>query len=232
MLGLSQDFRVPLRQPAGTGTSGTSERNVLQLSPPPQLEAERLRRALQKQYARMALFPGKTYHLHTGRFLVDRLGYDTSLVDDLPRLAVDSFCGAANPFALGRPSPGASVLDVGCGSGMDALIAAGMVGPGGRVIGVDLTPEMARTAELAAKQAKIKQAEFRVGLAEVLPVGDESVDFILSNGVINHLCLDKHGPWREIARALRPGGTALVADVMVGNPLPPAARDELNLWTT
>src|SRR4051812_35604993 len=105
-------------------------------------DPERLRRALQRQYARLALFPQRPFHLRTGAPLAELLGYPTAELSDVTDAALAAFSGAAYPFALGGIAAGDRVLDVGCGSGLDALLAARMVGPGGAVAGIDLTAEM------------------------------------------------------------------------------------------
>jgi ubiquinone/menaquinone biosynthesis C-methylase UbiE len=112
----------------------------------------------------------------------------------------------ANPFHWGLPRPGERVVDVGSGTGMDAMVAANAVGEGGRVVGVDMTPEMLERARAGAEKAGMKNVEFREGLAEQLPVEDGWADLVISNGAIN-LVPDKLGAYREIARVLAPGGS-------------------------
>ncbi len=205
---------------------------MIELTAPPALDSRQLRRGVQKTYAKIALFPERTHHIHTGRPLAERLGYPPELLGDVPDVAVDSFCGAANPFELGSARPGEVVLDVGCGSGTDLLIAAGQVGPTGRAIGVDFSEEMAKTAEEAARKSKRGNVEVRRGEATALPIDDESVDIVLANSIFNHLCPDKLAVLREVARALRPGGRLLMADMGVGIAMPPEVRAVVDLWTT
>ena len=195
-------------------------------------QPERLRRALQRQYARLALFPQRPFHLHTGAALAAVLGYDAEALGRLPRQAVASFSGAAHLFALGGPAPGERVLDVGSGSGVDALLAARAVGPQGRVVGIDLTAEMVGLARDAARQAKLSNLEFREGQAEALPLADASIDVVLSNNVLNHLVIDKPRALAELRRVLRPGGRLLLGDVVLERPVPDSGRAALDLWTT
>jgi SAM-dependent methyltransferase len=212
---------------------------VIELSAPPALDPRALRRGLQKTYAKIALFPERQHHIHTGRFLAARLGYDEApsagsgqgLLEGVPKAALDSFCGAANPWTLGRAEPGETVLDVGCGSGTDLIIAARQVGPDGRAIGVDFSEEMARTAEEAVRKAKLKNVEVRRGEATALPVEDEAVDLVIANGVVNHLIPDKLAAFREIARVLVPGGRLLLGDMSVGIAMPAEVREIVDLWT-
>jgi SAM-dependent methyltransferase len=179
----------------------------------------------------MALFPRRRYHLNLGRALASLVGYRSDDLDALPAAAVERFSGAGNPLALVDLRPGDAVLDVGCGGGLDALLAARRVGPGGRVVGIDLTPEMVRHAREAARQARVKNAEFQDGIAEKLLFPDGSFDVALANNVVNDLCFDKATVLAELYRVLRPGGTLAVADVVVQIPIPDDGRAEIGLWT-
>lgn len=211
---------------------------MIDLSAPPALDPRALRRGLQKTYAKIALFPERQHHIHTGAFLADRLGYEKDVLEGVPEAALDSFCGAANPWALGRAEPGETVLDVGCGSGTDLIIAARQVGSEGRAIGVDFSEEMARTAEEAvrtarrgARRAPMADVEVRRGEVTALPVEDASVDLVVANGVINHLIPDKLAAFREVARVLAPGGRLLMGDMAVGIAMPAEVRAIVDLWT-
>jgi arsenite methyltransferase len=137
--------------------------------------------------------------------------------------------GIGNPFAQRRLQPGENVLDVGSGAGFDALVAAGQVGPGGHVIGIDMTPEMVVKAHATAEALGLSHVEFRQAFAEALPIGDGWADVVISNGAIN-LCTDKRTVFAEIHRVLRPGGALQFADVANGNPVPPEALRDIDLW--
>jgi len=197
---------------------------------PVNLDVARLRRAVLAQYAEVAINPAKGFHFHTGRSLAALLGYHPAEVDLLPEEVVDAFAGVGNPFVWGRLRPGEVVVDVGSGAGLDALIAARQVGPAGRVVGVDMTPAMLTRAGTGAASAGLANAEFRAGVAEALPVPDRSADVVLSNGVIN-LCPDKDAVLRELHRVLKPGGRLQLADIVVTRPVPPEAREDIDLWT-
>src|SRR5919112_3784115 len=110
------------------------------------LDVDVLRTAIQEEYAQVAACPFKGFHFHTGRVLADRLGYPSHRVDALPDPVVESFAGVGNPFSGGELKPGETVVDLGCGAGFDTVLAAQMMGPGGRVIGVDMTPAMLNKA--------------------------------------------------------------------------------------
>lgn len=189
-----------------------------------------LREQVQEKYREVAAEPGGEYHFHTGRSLAALLGYPDAILDALPEHAVESFAGVGNPFALGPVDPGQRVVDVGSGSGFDSVVAAGQVGPSGRVVGVDMTVEMLARARRSAARLGLDQVEYREGLAEQLPVADGWADVVISNGVIN-LCADKAVVFAEIARVLRPGGRLQFADIANGRPVPAEAIRDIDLWT-
>ncbi|SRR6266568_2396939 len=194
------------------------------------VDAGALRAQVRAKYREVAADPGAGFHFHTGRDLAHRLGYDAAAVAALADRAVESFAGVANPFALRPLAPGEHVVDVGSGAGFDSFIAAGQVGPGGRVTGVDMTPEMLAKSRRTAQALGLGQVEFREGLAEALPVADAWADVVISNGVIN-LCADKQAVFAEIFRVLRPGGRLQFADIANGRPVPAGALRDIDLWT-
>lgn len=196
----------------------------------PVVDPDTLRDRVRGKYREVAVAPGGSFHFHTGRAAAHRLGYDDERVAALPDAAVESFAGVGNPFALRRLEPGERVVDVGSGAGFDSFLAAGHVGPGGRVVGVDMTPEMLAKARATAAELGMDHVEFRQGLAEELPVEDSWADVVISNGVIN-LCPDKRAVLEEIRRVLRPGGHLQFADIANGKPVPEAAVRDIDLWT-
>jgi SAM-dependent methyltransferase len=189
-----------------------------------------LREQVKSKYREVAADPTLTYHFHTGRGLARRLGYEDDAVDALPDRAVESFAGVANPFALRRLAPGERVVDIGSGAGFDSFLAAAQVGPTGRVVGVDMTPEMLEKSTATGTELGLDHVEFRAGLAESVPVEDSWADVVISNGVIN-LCADKHAVLSEIRRVLRPGGWLQFADIANGLPVPEGALRDIDLWT-
>ena len=128
-----------------------------------------LREQVRVKYREVAVDPGASFHFHTGRILARRLGYDTDAVGALPDRAVESFAGVGNPFALRPLAPGERVVDVGSGAGFDSFIAAGQVGPGGQVVGIDMTSEMLAKSRRTAEALGLAHVQFREGLAEALP---------------------------------------------------------------
>ena len=189
-----------------------------------------LRSQVQDKYREVALEPHGAHHFHTGRPLASRLGYDHDIVDALPDSAVESFAGVGNPFSLRRLEAGEQVVDVGSGAGFDSFIAANQVRSTGRVIGIDMTPEMLIKSRTTAAQLGVGHVEFREGLAESIPVETGWADAVISNGVIN-LCADKQAVFAEIHRVLRPGGVLQFADIANGRPVPIEAMRDVDLWT-
>lgn len=189
-----------------------------------------LRSEVQRKYAEVVETPDREFHFHTGRRAALNAGYSEEWLDPIPERALASFAGVSNPFHWGLPHAGERVVDVGSGAGTDSLIAARAVGPGGSVVGVDMTPQMLERAGEAARESGLGNVEFREGLAERLPVPDGWADLVISNGVIN-LVPDKVGAYREIARVLRPGGRIQIADICVERPVPEAALGDIDLWT-
>ena len=195
------------------------------------VDAEALRAEVRDKYREVAAQPGGAFHFHTGRPLAARIGYDEAVVDALPDRAVESFAGVANPFSLRSLEMGERVVDVGSGAGFDSFIAAGLVGPDGRVVGVDMTDEMLAKARSTADELGLTaMVDFRYGLAEQLPVEDGWADVVISNGVFN-LCADKATVFAEVWRVLRPGGTLQFADIANGQPVPVEAMRQIDLWT-
>ncbi len=196
----------------------------------PQLSAEDLRGAVRKEYSEVAVDPNKGFHFHTGTAAATRLDYDPTLYADLPEGNIASFAGTGNPFLLGPIHSGETVVDAGSGAGFDALIAARMVGSGGRVVGIDMTPEMLSKARAGADDMGMTHVEFREAFIEQLPLPDDFADVLISNGVLN-LTLDKEDTLREWARVLKPGGRLQIGDILVSREVPESALDDISLWT-
>jgi len=196
----------------------------------PKLDISTLREAIQEEYAEVAANPEKGFHFHTGRPLARMLEYADEWFDGIPESSIESFAGTGNPFSLGELRPSERVVDVGCGAGIDSLIAAKKVGPEGRVIGVDMTPDMLKKARQAAKEAGLENVEFREGYAEELPIEDEWADVVISNGVLN-LMPDKSAALEEMSRVLKPDGRLQIGDILVQKAVPESAKRKIDLWT-
>lgn len=203
---------------------------TLTLPPPVDVDRDQLRVAIQTEYAEVAAHPEQGFHFHTGRPLARILGYQAEWLANVPELAIESFAGTGNPFSLGPLQQGDHVVDVGCGAGIDSLIAANMVGPAGQVIGVDMTPAMLAKARRSAVEANLGNVEFREGFGEALPIPDAWADVVISNGVLN-LMPDKLASLREMARVLKPNGRLQIGDILVQKPVPESAKRNIDLWT-
>ncbi len=161
--------------------------------------------------------------------VVEKIGYSVEDVSSLPQGAEVISLGCGNPLAFSEIREGEVVLDIGSGAGMDAILAARKVGEKGRIIGLDMTPQMIERATKTARAAGVDEiVEFRLGEMEDMPIDDESVDLIISNCVVN-LSPDKERVFREAYRVLKPGGRMLVSDLVSSN-LPDALRDDLTAW--
>jgi SAM-dependent methyltransferase len=194
------------------------------------VDLDELRSEVRAKYREVAQEPTAEYHFHTGRGHALRLGYPATPLDQLSEEACEAFAGVGNPFFWGAPKPGERVVDLGSGAGMDTFLAALLVGPTGQVIGVDMTPQMLVRSRALAERLGLANIEFREGFIEDLPVEDAWADVVISNGVIN-LCPDKLGVYRQVFRALRPGGRMTVADICLERPVPEEALRDIDLWT-
>ena len=203
----------------------------MSLTCPVDLDMLMLRREISAMYARVATAPEGEFHFHRGPAYAARmLGYDARELERLPADVTTRFAGVGNPHAIAPLPAGASVVDVGCGGGMDLLLAALHVGPTGRAIGVDMTAQMREQAQGGARALALPHVEVRDGDATQLPVDDGSVDVVISNGVLNLVPL-KDRAIAEMGRVLKPGGRLQIADIVIGEELPASALRDIDLWT-
>lgn len=198
---------------------------------PVDLNTTVLRTEISNIYGRVAEDPEGAFHFHRGpEYAAEFLGYDAAELALLPSECTAAFAGIGNPLAIGTLYSGETVLDIGCGAGMDLLLAARRVGPDGRAIGVDMTDGMVERARQSAEAAGFRQVEIRKGDATALPVADASIDVVSSNGVLN-LVPEKERGFAEIMRVLKPGGRLHLADIALDVELPEDARRNIDLWT-
>ncbi|HXF95598.1 MAG TPA: methyltransferase domain-containing protein [Gemmatimonadales bacterium] len=183
-----------------------------------------------RMYQEVADHPEEEFHFFHGRAAAEMLGYGRGWLDRAPAGAVASFAGVGNPHLRSRLQPGETVLDLGSGAGLDSIIAGWQVGPGGRVIGVDLNPRMCAKAEAHAALVGGK-VECRQGTMEDIPLPEASVDVVISNGVIN-LSFRKRRVIREIFRVLRPGGRVSIADIVSAKQLSQSIVNDPKLWAS
>jgi len=181
-------------------------------------------------YQEVADHPDGTFHFHHGRDAAERFGYDPHSLQRLPAGAVASFAGVGNPHLRARLQPGESVLDLGSGAGLDALIAALAVGPAGRVSGVDMNPTMCRKAQDHAAAAGL-HITFHHSSMERLPLPDAAVDAVISNGVIN-LSFCKRRVFEEAFRVLKPGGRLSFTDIVSAKQLSQSVVNDPKLWAS
>ena len=197
---------------------------------PQAVDVDELRASIRAEYAAVAAEPDRGFHFHTGYRLAAILGYPQEWIETLPAGAVASMAGTGNPLTLGEIRPGERVVDCGSGAGADALIAARIVGPTGRVIGIDMTPEMLAKARVSASEAGLTNVEFREGILEALPVETGWADIVISNGVLN-LVPDKAAALAGMYRVLRPGGRLQAADIVLERPVSESSKQDVSLWT-
>ncbi len=201
------------------------------LKSPNGFDTDQLQREIQSVYSQVAESPDDDFHFHRGaKYAAELLGYDPVEMHKIPDAATASFAGVGNPLAIGVLQPGEVVVDLGCGAGMDLLLAAEKVGPEGKAIGIDMTPEMLASTQQSAAAMDATQVEVREGELDKLPLDDDSVDVVISNGVLN-LAADKTAAFSEITRVLKPGGRMYLADIIMGQELSEAARGDIDLWT-
>jgi arsenite methyltransferase len=183
-----------------------------------------------RMYQEVAENPDASFHFHHGREAAEMFGYDAAWLDKAPPAAVSSFAGVGNPHERSDLQPGETVVDLGSGAGLDALIASWQVGPSGRVVGVDLNPAMCAKAKSNADEAGTSM-ECREGRMEDIPLPDESVDAILSNGVIN-LSFRKRRVIEEMYRVLVPGGRISITDIVSAKQLSDSIVNDPKLWAS
>lgn len=201
------------------------------IASPENFDKEYLRQQVMDTYEHVAKDPDADYHFHRGPiYASEYLGYSMKELETLPIISTARFAGVGNPIAIGPINPGETVLDHACGGGMDLLLAARRVGEQGRAIGVDMTEAMRDCARQGAEQAGLSNiVDIRKGIYEELPVEDESVDVVISNGVVN-LAPDKLQVFNEIYRVLKPGGRLYMADVIIQRELTDEARNNPDIW--
>ena len=191
--------------------------------------ADLLRDKVNDAYSAAATRPEQSHPFPTGRKLAENLEYPSEVLDQMPQASVEAFAGVSN-FSLFADLPaGATVLDLGCGAGMDSIIAARRVGPTGRVIGVDFSEAMLVRARAAKELVNLPHLEFQRGDAESLCLADESVDVALVNGIFN-LNPKRAAIFSELARVLRPQGRAYVAELILTGRLPEGDQAGESNW--
>jgi SAM-dependent methyltransferase len=191
---------------------------------PPEHE---LRASVREAYSAAAQQPQDRHAFPVGRSFAESLGYSRQLLDTLPQVSSEAFAGVSNVSLFAEIGPGASVLDLGCGAGLDSLVAARRAGEAGHVVGIDFSEPMLARARCAALEARTRNVLFCRASAESLPLRDDSVDVALVNGIFN-LNPARTAIFGELARALRPGGAVYAAELILLDPLPEDQRNPAN----
>ena len=189
-----------------------------------------LRASVKDRFGLVATQPDQERKFPVGPESAKTLGYEASEVDSLPPSLTESFCGVGNPFLMGNPQPGQTILDLGCGAGFDTLLAARQVGASGKVIGVDMTPEMIARARTNASLLSVTTVNFIQGDIEHLPLPDASFDLVISNGVFN-LCPEKPRVLGEVFRVLKPDGRLQMADILLEAHVTPEEVASKGSWS-
>jgi arsenite methyltransferase len=174
-------------------------------------DLDKIDAGIREKYLKAAKSPEGLFKYPTGKRGLKALHYDKSLIDKLPNAVAATYCGVGNPFSLGKINTGEQVLDIGCGAGVDTILASMMTGPTGNVVGVDIVPEMLQQGEKNLMMTDQKNVNFKKTSGEKLPYPVDTFDVVISNGVIN-LIPDKEAALAEIFRVLKPGGRLMMAD--------------------
>lgn len=193
-------------------------------------EKNKIYKGIRKKYRQVAKKPDGLFKYPTGKAGLEALQYDSEIIRTLPETVIASFCGVGNPFTLGVVSEGESVLDIGCGAGVDTIFAAKMTGPKGKVVGIDLMSEMLQRAEENLALANLDNVTYERASCDKLPFPDENFDIAISNGAFN-LVPDKPGALSEALRVLRPNGRLMIADQILVGELPKEKKQIIKSWS-
>jgi len=209
----------------GTGAgASTPARSDLQ-----SMSAGEITRAVAEKYSEVALTPKGKFNFPVGRKFAESVGYPKGVLDELPATIWESFTGAGNPQPHVDPEPGETVLDLGCGAGLDLFLYAEAVGPEGKLYGLDVSQAMIAKARKNLEFGDIRNVEFLNAPADTIPLPDASVDLVTANGIYN-LSPDKDAVMREVHRVLRPGGRTVFAEIVLRSPLPEEIRRNIDDW--
>ncbi len=194
-----------------------------------QMDKNEIEAAVKDKYSKVATNPNATFNFPVGKAFALKVGYPKDELDNLPSSLCDSFTGANNPQPFVGLKEEEVVLDLGCGAGLDLYFYAKAVGPKGKVYGLDISEEMLSKAKDSMSKAGIKNVELKCGLSDAVPLADNSIDIVASNGIYN-LSPDKEAVMTEVFRVLKPGGRTVFCEIVLKKPLPDKTRKDINDW--
>jgi SAM-dependent methyltransferase len=192
-------------------------------------DINKIEAGIRNKFIKVADSPEGLFKYPTGRSGIEAQKYDPELVGVLPEEVISSYCGVGNPFSLGPINKGDVILDIGCGTGVDTILAAMMAGPTGKAVGIDIVPEMLQRAKLNVALTGLKNASFESTSGGILPFSDNEFDVVISNGVIN-LIPDKAALLKEVSRVLKPGGRLMLADQVAISSVQKDMKTRLANW--
>ncbi len=192
-------------------------------------DRKKIEDGIRQRYAKAARSPEGHFRYPTGKAGLEALGYDRSILRILPDEVLASYCGVGQPFILDQIKPGESVLDIGCGAGVDTIIAAIIVGPQGKTVGIDFVPEMVQRAKQNLQFTQLQNVSFELGSGENLPFASEDFDCVISNGAYN-LIPDKAKALQEAFRVLKRAGRFMIADQVLSGGLPSSPMEMVETW--
>ena len=192
-------------------------------------DRKKIGEGIRQRYAKAAQNPEGHFRFPTGKAGLEALGYDQNVLRILSDEVLASYCGVGQPFILDQIKPGESVLDIGCGAGVDTIIAAIMVGPQGKTIGLDFVPEMVQRAKQNLQITKLQNVSFELGSGEELPFANESFDCVIYNGAYN-IIPDKSKALQEALRVLKSAGKLMIADQVLSGGFPSSPMEMVAMW--
>lgn len=194
-----------------------------------QEDKNKIKAGINDKYTKVAHSPEGQFNYPTGRSGLKALDYDPLLIEKLPERLTVSYCGVGNPFSAGPINMGEAVLDIGCGTGVDTMIAALIAGPSGKSLGVDIAERMLQRAEANLKLMGLENVVFYKASGEELPFKNNKFDAVISNGAIN-LIPDKYAAVQEVFRVLKPGGRLMIADQVLIGQCPENLKHRIDRW--
>jgi len=194
-----------------------------------QMSKSEIEDAVRLKYSEVATTPDGIFNFPVDKVFALKVGYPKEVLDNLPQPMVESFTGANNPQPFVNLKEGEFVLDLGCGAGLDLYFYAKAVGPQGKVYGLDISEKMVKKSRDNMEKVGIKNIEIKCGLSDDIPLDDNSIDIVASNGIYN-LSLDKEAVMREVFRILKPDGRTVFCEIVLKEPLPEEIRKDINDW--